>query len=257
MENLDVSTRMGSRVNSSSAHLNPIMKRFNKPLLPAAYLGESEAAVNSQARHEMATRRKRVQALYEQRVERLATFEKHDRAHRDFMTLADSFMEADNARIPTEAQNQTIRDLNASISHVVLSGDQAAGNQRAQTAAKISAQLLKLQEAADQSRKLWDSTVKDHEEESKSLKNLEDSSGLDGGAIQGNTILYCPYREEKTMIRSSDEVIRDIWSRINGSQMLELRFDRLKNLLIDLGKSIAAETRTYAPCESEILMFII
>ena len=58
------------------------------------------------------------------------------------------------------------------------------------------------------------------------------------------------------MIRSSDELIRDIWSRINGSQMLELRFDRLKNLLIDLGKSIAAETRTYAPCKSKVRFII-
>ena len=247
MESLDASTRFGSRNGNSTAHLNPITKRFAKPLLPASFIGETEAAVNFQARHEMATRRKRVDALYKQRVERLATYEKHDSAYREFVTLADAFIDADNARVPSEAQNQTIRDLNASISDVVLSGDQAAGNARAQTAARISAQLVKLQETADQSRKLWDSTVKDHEEESKSLKQLEDSSGVDGGAIQGNSMVYCPYRDEKTMIKSSDEIIIDLWNRINGSGMLELRFDRLKNSLTDLRKSIAAETRKFPP----------
>ena len=247
MESLDASTRLGSRSNNSTAHLNPIMKRFAKPLLPASFIGESENAVNSQARHEMSTRRKRVENLYKQRVERLATYEEKDAAYREFVALADSFMDADNARVPTDAQNQTIRDLNASISDVVLSGDQAAGTPRAQTAAKISARLLELQEAADQSRKLWDSTVKDHEEESKSLKSLEESSGVDGGAIQGNTMVYCPYREEKTMIRSSDEIIIELWNRINGPGMLELRYDRLKNSLLDLRKSIAAETRKFPP----------
>ena len=255
MENLDVSTRLGSRANSSTAHLNPIMKRFAKPLLPASFVGETESAVNSQARHEITTRQKRVDALYKQRVERLATFESHEQAYREFVALADSFIDADNARIPTAAQNQTINELNASISDVVLSGDQAAGTPRAQTAAKISARLLKLQEMSDQSRKLWDATVKDHEEETKSLKQLEENSGIDGGAIQGNAMLYCPYREEKTMIRSSDEIIIELWNRINGPGMLELRFDRLKSSLTDLRKSILAETRKFGPSKSEIIFF--
>ena len=246
MENLDASTRFGPR-GTSTDNRNPITKRFAKPLLPASFVGESEAAVNSQARHELATRRQRVQQLYKQRVERLEAFNKKDQAYRDFVELADSYMDADNARVPTEAQNQTIRDLNASISNVVLSGDQAAGTPRAQTAAKISSQLLKLQEAAEQSRKLWDSTVKDHEEETKSLRHLEESSGVDGGAIEGNTMVYCPYRDDKTMIRSSDEIIIEIWNRINGPGMLELRFDRLKNSLVDLRRSILAETRKFPP----------
>ena len=247
MESLDASTRLGSRNNNSNAHLNPITKRFAKPLLPASYVGESEAAVNSQARHEMTTRRKRVDSLYKQRVERLETYEKHEKAYQEFVALADSFMDADNARVPTDEQNQTIRDLNASISDVVLAGDQAAGTPRAQTAAKISARMLSLKEAADQSRKLWDTTVKDHEEESKSLKSLEESSGIDGGAIQGNSMVYCPYREEKTMIKSSDEIIIELWNRINGAGMLELRFDRLKSSLAELRKSLAAETRRFPP----------
>ena len=250
MDSLDVSARLGtSRLNNSTVNSNPITKRFNRPLLPAAYLGETEAAVNAEARTEMSIRKQRVQSLYQQRIERREDFVAKDKAYRDFMTLADEFMVADNARVPTDAQNQTINNLNSSISDVVLSGDQNAGNERARISAKISSKLLKLQEASEQSRKLWDTTVKDHEEESKSLSRLEETSGIDGGAIQGNAILYCPYRSEKTMIRSSDEIIIDIWNRINGPQMLELRFDRTKSLLEDLKKSLRAEVRTHPPCK--------
>ena len=236
--------------NYSSANRpnnNAVINRFNTPQLPAAYLSESTVSLNQGCRAEIKVRRTRRDDLRQQREEGLSNLQQLDKTYHDFVALAESFLDADNAKNPTADQNQTICDLNESIADVVLAGDQASGGQRAQTSAKISAKMLNLKDAADTARKAWNALCKEHDEEVTALEKLEKNSGVDGGAILGDQMLYCPFRDNKAMVRSSELVIIDLWNMINGPQMLELNFGKLQNLLSNLKKSLKAEVRAHLP----------
>ena len=245
METTPVNTSVGA--NHGSHQNNPIMKRFNTPQLPAAYLSNSKSAVNQDARQEIINRQNKVNHLFRQRTDGRADVDAKEKAYQDFEALAESFFDADNARYPTEEQNRTINDLNESISTVVLAGDQAAGSARAQTKAKITSKILTLKEEAETSRKNWNALCKEHDEESAALEKLKKGSGVGGNAIQGNQILYCPFRESQSMCRPSDDIIRDLWSMMNGPSCLELNFGKLQHMLSTLKKSLRVEVRDNLP----------
>ena len=107
--------------------------------------------------------------------------------------------------------------------------------------------LLSLKEDAEATRKNWNALCKEHDEESSALEKLKKGAGLEGGAIQGNQIMFCPFRESLSMCRPSDEIIRDLWGMINGPSCLELNFNRLQNILTNLRKSLRVEVRDNLP----------
>ena len=241
---LSVSNNVGANTMSKN---NPIMKRFFVPDAPASYLHGREGSVNQEAKAEVDMRQKRIDELILKQSTGRKEVEECDKRVKDFEALASAYMIAENTRNPTAEQNETINTLESSVSEIVLSGANAAGSAREQASFRIASKMTDLQEKADAARKQWNSICDELETERKNQNRAKDRSGLDFGPLQGGKMLYAPHRENRSMIKSSDDIIRDIWNIINGPSMLELSFNRIQHHLQNLRKSLRVETRTYAP----------
>ena len=224
---------------------NAVVKRFFVPDIPAAYLKGDEGSVNHLARAEIANRQKRIDDLQNQQAKKLQDVEECDLEHSKFEALAERYFIAENTRNPSDVQNQTIRELETTVSDIVLSGANAGGTVRAQTSFRIATRMNSLKEKADVARKAWNGLCDELDSERKALNRARERSGLDFGPLQGGKMLYAPHRESRSMVKSSDDIIRDVWNIINGPGMLDLSFGRLRHHLTCLKKSIKHETRVF------------
>ena len=253
---MDNSMNISNNVGANSlTKNNAVVKRFFVPDIPAAYLQGSEGSVNQNARAEISNRQRRIEELVIQQNRRLKEMDEFEDTHKSFEALAEKYFVAENTRTPSEDQNRTIQELETSVSEIVLSGSSASGTVRDQTSLRIATKINKLKEEADAARKLWNQTCEDLESERKALNRARERSGLDLGPLQGGKMLYAPHRESRSMVKSSEDIIRDIWNLINGAGMLDLSFGRLHHHLTNLRKSIKHETRVYHPGKLKKFVF--
>ena len=245
MENsLNVTNNVGAMTMAKN---NAVVKRFYVPDVPASFLHGTDGSVNQESRAEISMRQKRIDDLKSKQALRRTEVEDLDRELKRFEDLAEDYLVAENTRNPTPAQNETIHTLETSISDIVLSGANAAGTAREQTSLKIATHMTNLSEKADAARKVWNGLLEELDAEQKLMKKAQERSGLDFGPVQGGKMFYAPHRENKTMVKSSEDIIRDIWNIINGPGMLDLSFNRLLHHLTNLRKSLKHEMRSFAP----------
>ena len=255
---MDTSLNVTNNVGANSLPKNnAIVKRFYVPDAPASYLHGTEGAVNQESRAEIEMRQRRIDDLVAKQAVRRAEVEDFDREVKKFEALAEEYIIAENARNPTPSQHETINTLETSISEIVLSGANAVGTMRDQTSLKIATYLTNLTDKAEVARKTWNGILEDLETERKLMKKAQERSGLDFGPLQGGKMFYAPHRENKTMVKSSEAIILDIWNIINGAGMLDLSFNRLLHHMTNLRKSIKHEMRSYGPSKFTIVTNII
>ena len=248
---------MDSSLNSANIGITPvasnnaILKRFYVPDIPSAYLQGNAGAVNEESKAEVTNRQKRVADLEKRQAAGREDVETKDREYEEFENLASEYLIAENVRCPSDAQNETINALKTSVSSIILTGADATGSARDQTSIQIATRMNELKAKADAARKTWNSLCEELESERKLLQKAKDRSGLDFGPVHGGKMFYAPHRENRSMVKSSEQIIVDIWGIINGPGMLDLNFNRLHNMLTNLRKSIKMEVRNFAPGESK------
>ena len=248
---MDTSTAVADVTNvgaTSIGRTTAVTNRFFRPEVPSVLLDHDANGDQDDLRDELEMRQDQYDTLKISKSEALQRLRRSEKDYKDFKLLSDRYMEADNVRQPDAGQTAIIHDLQTTVSSIVLTGDALLGNAREQTRNRMVKRLAELKEKKDADRKKWDHDCHEFETVSAALKSVKNRSGGQSRPIVDGKLMFCPFRGG-AMIRSSTDIIIEIWSMINGPQMLELRFDRLFNAVRDLRKSLKAETLSNKPGE--------
>ena len=219
-----------------------ITNRFYRPEAPSTILDMDANGDLDDLHDELEMRQAQFDELKKSKSDALRKYRESEKKYKDFRDLSDQYMEADKVRNPDPEQTAIIQTLETSVSTIVLTGGDAAGTPRQQTANRIVKKLAELNDRQTKDRKQWDQYCSDYDSCAAALKAAKARNGGASQPIVDGRIMYCPFRGG-SMERSSRDVIVEIWSSICGPQMLEMRFDRLSNSVRELRKSLSAEVR--------------
>ena len=264
MENMDTTDVNTADINCTNVgattvgRTTSVINRFYRPEAPSAMMDMDINGDQDDLEDDVNMRQNRVDTLKVSRVNAKTRAKRSDAAYREFLSLSDRFLVADNCRNPSEEQTEVINTLQTSVSTIVLVGDEAAGNARQQTANRIQKRLSELKNQSDKDQKEWDSLCSEYENARTALKTAKKNLGVENSQpIVDGRMIFCPFRGG-TMTRPSRDIIIEIWSQICGPQMLDLEFTKLLNCVRDLRASLSAETRFNKPGEiNQILLIFI
>ena len=250
MDTSDVNNVTVSATNVGATTINrttAVTNRFYRPEASTVIMDMDVNDDQDDLEDDVSMRQSRYETLKVARFNAKNRVKESERAYREFHALSDQFLVADNCRNPSDEQTEIINSLQTSVSTVVLTGADAAGTARQQTATRISKKLADLKTRSEKDQKDWDTTCSDYEAAKTALQNARKKLGKEETqAIVDGRLMFCPFRGG-TMARSSRDVIIEIWNMICGPQMLNLEFSKLKLAVRDLRASLSAEIRCNKP----------